>query len=106
MNQILQKVEDPLAQFINRLIEEKGLNDLESEILEQVKKDLYARLERLINAAVIAHLPSEKIEYFEKLIERSDQGEIQSFAQRNIPNLNEIVASEMLQFRNTYLNLQ
>jgi hypothetical protein len=106
MNQKQQNIGDPLAQFVSRLVEEKGLTNLDGEILEQVEKDLYERVERIINAAVLEHMPPEKLEFFEKLLERSDQGEIQSFAQRNIPDLNEVVAKEMLHFRDTYLNLQ
>lgn len=101
-----QKNGDSLMQFVSRLVEEKGLNNLDREVLEQVKKDLYDRIERLINASVIEHMPLEKLEFYEKLVERSDQKEIQDYAQRNIPNLNEIIAKEMLQFRDTYLNLQ
>jgi hypothetical protein len=97
---------DPIGQFVSRLVEEKGLMNLEAEVLDQVKKDLYDRVERRINAAVVENIPPEKIEYFEKLAERGDSGEIQSFAKRNIPGLDGIIAKELVGFRDTYLNLQ
>lgn len=106
MNQKNQITSDSIAQFVNRLVEEKDILNLDPEILDQVKKDLYVRVERMINAAVIENLPPEKLEFFEKLVERSDQAEIQAFAQRSIPGLDEIIAKELVQFRNTYLDVQ
>lgn len=106
MSQYQQKMGDPLLQFVSRLVEEKGLTDLDQEVLDQVKKDLYDRVERIINASVIESLSPEKLEFYEKLVERGEQAEIQAYAQRNIPGLNEIVAKTMLNFRDTYLGLQ
>lgn len=92
-----------LSQFIDRLIEEKGMTNLDRDVLDQVKKDLLSRLEDRINAVILANIPPENLEFFEKMLDRSDEKEIQSFCQRNIADLDNLVAAELVSFRKTYL---
>jgi hypothetical protein len=96
---------DSLRVFVDNLVVEKELTNLDPEVLAQVKSDLLDRIEDRINAAIVEHVPAEKLEYFEQLVSRSDQKEIQSFCHRNIPGMDEIVAQELVAFRSTYLNL-
>jgi len=97
---------DPLSQFVSRLVAEKGLSNCDPEVLAQVKLDLLDRVEDRINAAIVANLPVDKLEYFEKLVDRADEAEIQAFCSRNIQGFDEIIAKELVEFRKTYLNLQ
>ena len=90
--------------FVDRLIEEKGLNGLDAEVLEQVKKDLSDRIEDRINAAVLAHLPSDKAPEFSKILETADAGTIQAFIVASVPNINDVVGEALTAFRTTYLN--
>ena len=101
-----QKMGDPLEHFVNRLIKEKGMTDIEGEYLEQIRADLLDRVETRVNMAILEHMPPEKLEYFEKLLDRSDSVEIQDFCRRNIYGLDELIANELLEFRKTYLNLE
>lgn len=91
--------------FINRLVEEKGLENLETESLSEVKKDLKVRLERNVNAAILRALPKEKLEEFEKLLDSASEKEVQSFCETNVPDLGQMVARELLSFRETYLGI-
>jgi hypothetical protein len=68
-----------------------------------MKKDLLERINDRINAAVLENIPVEKIEYFEKLLDKGEEKEIQSFCQRNIFNLEEIIAKELVAFKKSYL---
>lgn len=93
-----------LQVFIEGLIKEKGLEDLDPEILTQLKEDLQKRLENIINATILENLPSEKLPEFEKLLDSgADDEMIQSFCRENIPNLDEVIAKALLDFRRSYL---
>ncbi len=96
----------PLKIFIDRLIEEKDLLALEPEVLKQVKADLSERLEDRINAAVLKHLPPDKLSAFEKLLDtKASDEEIQRFCREQIPNLDEVIASTLVEFQLTYLQV-
>ncbi|MDD5489618.1 MAG: DUF5663 domain-containing protein [Candidatus Moranbacteria bacterium] len=94
-----------IENFVSQLVKDKGLDNLEPEVLQQVKSDLAERVEDRLNAAMVAKMPPEKLEFFEKMLDKSSQEEVRSFCERNIPGLDGIVAAELIEFRKTYLNL-
>lgn len=95
-----------LNQFVENLMSEKKYPDLESEILEQMKEDLYLRIENLINVTIINSLPDEKLPEFEALIDKeADANEIQRFMSDNIIDLPNIISKTLLDFRTKYLGL-
>lgn len=94
-----------IENFVNQLIKDKGLDYLEPEVLNEAKKDITKRVIDRINVAIIAKMPPEKLEFFEKMLDKSSQEEVQSFCERNIPDLDKVVASELIEFRKNYLNL-
>lgn len=94
-----------LEKFVDKLVAEKGLQDLEAEVLSEIKSDLLGRLEDRINAVILEKIPPEKLEYFEKMLDNSDEKEIQEFCSRNILGLDQIIAAELLSFQNAYLNI-
>lgn len=89
--------------FVERLVDEKGLLGLDDEVLEQVKHDLSSRVEDRINAAILLHIPDSKLEAFSAVLEKEDASEIQKFCAATIPGLDDVVAKELLAFRETYL---
>lgn len=93
-----------LEDFVDRLVAEKGMTNLDPEVLAQVKKDLLDRVEDRVNAVIIEKLPPESLEEFEKILDGADEKEIQPFCQQRIPNLDQVIAAELLAFRQTYLN--
>ncbi len=92
-----------LELFVNQLVAEKGITGLEDEVLAQVKADLMSRIEDRINAGIVAHLPEDQLPAFDKLLEGGSDEEIQAFCQKHIPDMDNLVASEMLAFRQTYV---
>lgn len=100
-----QQTQDSLQSFVDRLTEEKGLSNLDREVLAQIKTDLLSRVEDRINASIVEHMPAEQVEFFEKLVERGEKTEIHAFCERHIPGLDEMIAKELIAFRNTYLGL-
>ncbi len=97
------KTATDLEVFADRLVEEKGIKDVSPEVLAQIKKDLIERAENRINAAVLECLSADQLENFEKLLDKSSEEQVRSFLAEQIPNMNEIVAAELLDFRNIYL---
>ncbi len=93
-----------LEQFVDRLLEEKAMVDLDEEVLQQLKKDLFDRVEDRINAMLLAKLPADKLADFEKLLESGSDEEVQKFCSDAIPKLDEAIAAELLAFRTTYLS--
>lgn len=90
--------------FIDRLVEEKKFENLDSEVVKQIKIDLADRVEDRINASILEHMPSDKLEDFNKLLDSEDAEKIQLFCQENIQDLDNVIARELLDFRSSYLN--
>jgi len=97
---------DELGAFVDHLITEKQMTNLDPEVLAGVREDLLNIVEDRINAVILANIPPEKLSYFEQLLDRADENEIQSFCQRNIYDLDKIIAAELVEFKKTYLNIQ
>jgi wyosine [tRNA(Phe)-imidazoG37] synthetase (radical SAM superfamily) len=93
-----------ISLFIDRLMEEKKFENISAEVLEQIKEDLTGRVEDRINAATLENMPKEKLEEFNELLDTANSEEIQQFCHKNIPNLDEVIAKELLNFRTIYLN--
>lgn len=94
-----------IDQFVDRLVEEKGFEGVESEVLEQIKKDLKVRVENRINASILEHMPSERLEELEKLLDDGSQEKIQAFCEKHIPDLPSVIANALIGFRQIYLNI-
>jgi hypothetical protein len=101
----LQTADDTVKVFVTRLLEEKHLQNVDPEVLEQLKADLTDRVEDRLNMVILKNLPEEALAPFEKLLEQDNSEETQAFCQQNIPNLQEIISDELLAFRKTYLDL-
>lgn len=91
--------------FVEKLIEEKGFEDLDPEVRQQMKSDLLDRAENRINAAILENMPKEKLAEFNELLNGLNNGEeVQSFCRDNIKNLDEVIAQTLMDFRSAYLN--
>ncbi len=93
-----------IQQFIDRIIQEKNLPNLDDDTLARIKTDLADRIENQINAAMVATLPPEHLPEFERILETASQDAIQKFCDAHIPNLPEVIAATLLRFRQIYLN--
>ena len=95
-----------LKMFVDRLVEEKKYpDDLEKEVVDQIKADLLSRVEDRVNAVIISNLSEEKLGEFNKLLDDNISDEdMQKFCASNIPNLSQLIASELIVFRQSYLS--
>ena len=95
---------DNLEKFVGELVAQKGFSEKDPEILEQIKLDLLDRVEDSINAMIMSNLPPEKLDEFEKKLDTGSDEEIQSFVQKQIPDLKDRVAFELVSFKTMYLS--
>lgn len=94
---------DELNLYVDKLIEEKGLSDFEEDILDDIRADLHAQVEDRINAVILSKLPPEQLGAFEKVLDSGDSDKMQEFCKRHIPDVQQVIAEELLAFRATYL---
>lgn len=94
---------EALNLFVSRLIEEKKFDNLDPEIVEQIKNDLLERVEDRINASILGRMPAEKLEDFNELLDKGNTEKIQLFCRENIQDLDDIIAKELMNFRSIYL---
>ncbi len=85
-------------------VAEKDLSDVDDDVKEQMKRDLYDRVEDRINAAMVANLPADKVAGFNEVLDKGNEEAVQAYCASAIPNLAEVVAQELLSFQETYLH--
>jgi hypothetical protein len=92
-----------LESFIDRLLEEKGLQNMEPAVLAEMKADLLERVADRLNAEMIAAMPQEKISELNELMDGGNPEEVRAFLTSNVPNFDNVLAQTLLNFRTTYL---
>ena len=93
-----------LPSYVGWVIDQKPeLRDTPDDVKRELQQQLEERLEDLINAALLAAMPPNELEFFEKLLTHGTKKQIQDFCESTIPNMEEIVADVLLRFRNDYV---
>lgn len=93
-----------LDEYIWWLMDQKPeLEKTPKEVKVELHKQLSERMEALVNAAIVAALPTSSLEEFEKVLEKEDQQAVIAFCESKIPNMDEVVARALLQFKEDYL---
>jgi DNA-directed RNA polymerase subunit F len=95
--------QEPLEQFVDRLLQEKQLSQTDPEILTELKNDLLSRVENHVNAAILAEIPGDKLDEFNALLESGNSEQIVSYCQANVPDFQNVIATTLNNFRNIYL---
>ena len=99
----MQSVDD----FIETLLNEKGITEVEPEIRAELKEDMKARLMDQINRAALMKLSEEKATELAGMVDNPDFNDekMAEFMKNSGVNLTEVALDTMLQFRNFYLDL-
>lgn len=93
-----------IRNFLEGILTDAGMTTLDSEMREEMIKELYARLDNYITSAIVSKLPPEYSEEFIRLNEeKKSQEEIQQFLQDKLPNAQETFALAFSEFRDLYL---
>jgi len=90
--------------FVNELIKQKKeFEGLSEDVLLSIKEDLKTRVESYLNISLLKYIPENKLDDFETAIDTNYANIIQAFCKKNIPNLTQVVALSLVNFRETYL---
>lgn len=93
-----------LGQYVAWIIEQKPeMRETPADVKRELQDQLEERLEQVINMALLANMPKGEFENFEKLLDNGSQEEIEKFVADKIPNMNEIIAKVLVDFREQYL---
>ena len=97
-----------IDEFIESLLNDKGITNIEPEIREELKADMKKRLEDEIIRAAIEALSEEKAAELAKLVEQPDftNEKMTEFMTNSGVNLTEVALETMLRFRNFYLDAE
>lgn len=92
-----------IEEFVDRLIKDKGFNESDPDVVAQMRLDLLDRVENRINAMILSNIKTENIESFKKVLDEGSEEQIQEFVKKDVPDIDEKVAMELLTFKNIYL---
>ena len=96
---------EKVDEFIDNLLREKGITDVDPDVLEGVKNDMKEQLLKQIDREAIMRLPEEKAnELADKLEDPSfTEQQMAEFIQNSGVNLPDVVVDVMIKFRGFYL---
>lgn len=93
--------------FIDGLIDQKFAqhkNELTPEVREELRRDIFQRLDEFIMARVIAALSDDDVQQLEQLLQAGkSRQDVQQFAAEKIPDFATFVTDALLEFRSVYL---
>ena len=94
-----------LSEFAESLMRQKGIYKMSDDaaVLEQMKSDLCDRIEDRVNAAILEHVPPDKLPAFERLLESGSPQDIKRFCRENVKGAAQIVGNAMTAFEKMYL---
>lgn len=96
---------EQVSQFMDSLLEEKGITDLDDETRETLKRDMIERLMAQIDTAMINALPEDKLTEFNERIDDpnfSNDDATQFFVDAGL-DVQRIALQTMIEFRMFYL---
>lgn len=90
--------------FLLNLLEEAGIDPFPKELRNMVLADLAKRLDSRLTLAALEALPEDKIEEFEDLVSTNKSVlEISDYLSENIPNVANVYAKALVEFKRSYL---
>ncbi len=94
-----------IDEFLESLLNDKGITDIEPDIREELKADMKTRLLDQINQAAIMELSEEKAKELAELVDDPNftNEKMTEFIQNSGVNLTEVTLDTMLKFRSFYL---
>lgn len=96
---------EQVSQFMDSLLEEKGITDLDDETREALKRDMIERLMAQIDTALINALPEDKLNEFNSKIDDPDftnDDATQFFVDAGL-DVQKIALQTMIEFRMLYI---
>lgn len=97
----MQNIDD----FIESLLDDKGITDVDPEVRTELKEEMKTRLLDQINKAAIMELSEERAAELAELVDDPEftNEKMTEFMQESGVNLTEVALDTMLKFRTFYL---
>lgn len=93
-----------IRNFLDGLLTDAGMMDLDEAMHEEMIKELYERLDKFMLTTIVESLPGEKLTEFTKMAEGGKgREELEIYLKANIPEADKVFARAMLAFRDLYL---
>ena len=94
-----------IKKFLQGLLVEANLGGLEPQLEEELLRDLNVRLEDRLVLTAASKLTAEKQDEFKNMTDKGvPQDEVEKFLRENVPNIEQVFAESMNEFREIYLN--
>lgn len=92
--------------YVDQLIHDRGFVGLTPEIKDELRNQLYQRLDDFMAAKVISTLSDDDLAAFEQMLKdkKSDE-ELQKFTKEHIADYDNFLTSALLEFRAVYLGI-
>jgi hypothetical protein len=95
---------ESITAFLDQLINDGGLGEVEPQTRQQMITDLRTRLQNSLFTRLITKLPESDLPAFDTMLEQKAKDEdVQNFLRERIPNIDEHIAQAMLDFRKGYV---
>ena len=93
-----------LEDLIKKILTDKGLipPKITQPVYEEMLKDGVEKLEDKLKFVMFEAIPEKDMPEFDRLIDQDDAGKLQAFISRTIPNLQELQAQAILDFKDNY----
>lgn len=93
-----------VSEYVDRLLEEKGLAHVDEKVLAEMREDLQERVSERINAEMLAALPEGKVDELNQLLDGNQSNEaVREFFMANVPDVQSVLTSALVNFRSAYL---
>lgn len=93
-----------IRSFLEGLLTDANMTTLDDEMKEEMIKELFARLDSYITAAIVDNMPQEHLEEFIAMNEsKKSREEIEGFLKEHMPNSQEVFTKTFMEFRDLYL---
>lgn len=93
-----------LDQYVEWVLSQKdGYAAVDDAVKAELKKAYLESLEDQVNAAIVKALPPEQLEAFDQVLASQDDKAMADFCEQHIPNLKEVVAAELVSFKENYV---
>ncbi len=93
--------------FVDDLINQKFAehqDELTPEVKEELRQDIFMRLDEFVMARIIAALSDEDVHKLEELMkEGKTREDVQKFAAEHVPDFTTFLTNAILEFRAVYL---
>ena len=87
------------SQFIDKLIEAKGYDDLEDSVKKELHGDLLRLLEEITSRNIVESIPNHKLQTFMHIVDTNNPEKIQKFLNEESIDITEIVTRSMAELQ-------